>query len=138
MFKSKMKYVWGWWVWWTCKIFMYMMLYFDDLSWFMLEMSLNDKMIKYIPWNPCIYVRSMIFVKYSMMNTWLCWWTPTVHVWFMMIWMYYVEVLWWFLKNVKIDDDSCLELMNRTCNLISMLLIMLNAMLSIMLGMLTC
>ena len=84
------------------------MLYFDDLSWSMIEMNLNDDMIKYMPWNPCIYVGSMIFVEYNMMNTWLCWWTPAVHVWFMMIWMSYVEIFWWFLMIMKIYDDSCI------------------------------
>ena len=111
---------------------MIMMLYFDDLSWFMLEMSLNDETIKYIPWYTRIYVRSIIFVESIMMNTWLCSWKPAVHVWFMMIWMFHVEIFWWFLIFMKIYDDSCLELINRTCNLLSMLLI------SIILGMLTC
>ena len=71
----------------------------------MLEMSLNDDVNEYISWNPFIYVRSMIFVNYSMMNIWYCWWTPAVHDEIMMIWMYYVEVLCWFLKNMKLDDD---------------------------------
>ena len=103
----------------------------------MLETSLNDDMIKYILWNPYIYVRSMILVEYRMINTWLCWWTPAVHVWFMMLWMFHVEIIWWFLMIMKLDDDSCLKLMNRTCDLIIMLVIMFNAILSIMLGMLT-
>ena len=133
-----MKYIWWWWVCWMCEICRYMMLYFDDLSWFILELSLNDDTYKYMSWYPGIYIRSIMFVDYSMMNTWYCWWTPAVHVWFMMLWMFHVEIIWWFLMIMKLHDDSCLELTNRTCNLISMLLIMFNAMLSIMLEMLTC
>ena len=88
--------------------------------------------------NHDIYARSMIFVENNMMNTWICWRTSAEHVWFLMIYMLYDELFWWFLMTMIVYDDSCLELMITTCNFISMIIIMINAMLSIMLGMLTC
>ena len=72
----------------------------------MLEMSLNDDMIIYMPWNLCLYVRSMIFVEYNMMNIWICWWTPGAYIWFMIIWLsicheIYVYMLdLWLLLNI--------------------------------------
>ena len=71
----------------------------------MLEMKLDDDMNEYMPWDSCIKVRSMNFVNYSMMNIWYCWWTPAEHDEFIMIWICYVEVLYWFLKKMKLDYD---------------------------------
>ena len=76
---------------------MYMMLYFDDLSWFMLEMSLNDYMIKYMPWYPCIYILDLWFL----LN--IAWWTHDYvdeHLLYMM-------GLWWYeCIMLKSYDDS--------------------------------
>ena len=71
----------------------------------MLEMKLDDDMNEYMPRDLCINVRSMNFFNYSIMNIWHCWWTPAVHDEFMIIWICYVEVLCWFLKKMKLDDD---------------------------------
>ena len=34
----------------------------------MLEMMLDDDMNEYMPWESCIWIRSMIFVNFGMMN----------------------------------------------------------------------
>ena len=49
------------------------MLCVDDYWRFMLKMSLNDDIIKYMSWNLCSCLRSMIFVEYNMMNIWIYW-----------------------------------------------------------------
>ena len=59
---------------------MKMMLYVDDLCWFMLDLGLNEVIMKYMKFNLGICVKFMIYDEYM-------WWaweydmnTPAVHV----------------------------------------------------------
>ena len=57
----------------------------DYLSWFMLEMMLDDDMNVYVTWDSCIRIRSMILLI-------LAWWTYDIvdeHLLYMMR-------LWWY------------------------------------------
>ena len=65
--------------------YMMMMFYVDDLWRFMLDLGLNDVIMMHMWYNHDIYVRSMIYDDYSMMNMWTTWWTPAVHVKILMI-----------------------------------------------------
>ena len=64
---------------------MYMMIYVDDLWWFMLVLGLNDDIMKYLLYNHDIYTRSMIYDDYNMKNICITWWTPAVYVRILMI-----------------------------------------------------
>ena len=65
--------------------YMMMMFYVDDLWRFMLDLGLNDVIMMHMWYNHNIYVRSMIYDDYSMMNMWTTWWTPAIHVKILMI-----------------------------------------------------
>ena len=86
-------------------MYMYMMFHVDDWCWFMLDLSLNEVTMKYMPCNLDIYAKSIIYVEYNLMNIWTWWWTPAVHVWYVMIIMLYVGLFKCFRMILMLDDD---------------------------------
>ena len=62
----------------------------------MLEMSLNDDMMMYTSWNPCLYVRSIFLLI-------IAWWTHD----YVDEHLLYIFGLWWYeCFMLKSYDDS--------------------------------
>ena len=49
-------------------MYMYMMFHVDDWCRFILDLSLNEVTMKYMPCNLDIYAESIIYVEYNLMN----------------------------------------------------------------------
>ena len=81
---------------------MHMMIYVDDLSWIMLDLSRNDDMMKYMQCSYGNFDRFMFVDDYTMMNTWTNVWTPAVHVWLFMLWKLYDVTFSWFMLEMKL------------------------------------
>ena len=61
-------------------IYMMMMLYVDDLYWFMVDLSLNEVIMIHMNFNHDIYAKSIIYVEYNLMNIRIWYGIPAVHI----------------------------------------------------------
>ena len=75
----------------------------------MLDLNINDDMMKYMKCSYDNFDRFMIFDDYTMMNLWTNVWTPAVHVWLFIIWKLYVVIFSWFMLEIKLYVDSSLK-----------------------------
>ena len=89
-------------------MYMYMIFHVDDWCWFMLDLSLNEVTMKYMPSNLDIYAKSMIYVEYNLMNMRIWYGIPAVHIRISILYMFHVGSLWWFMIDMMLYDDLCL------------------------------
>ena len=101
------------------------MIYFVDCWLIMLDLSVDDVILKYIACNLPKYVRSLIYDVYHLMSMYLWYEELAVHVWLIMIWKLYLVIFSWFMLEMKLYVDLSLKLMISTYNMMSIWLIML-------------